>query len=338
MPTERAALAALTRRRFIGITAAAAGLSVVPIGTVAGAEADLVTWRGHAMGAVATLQVHHPDRAAAERLIASALAEIRRLERIFSLYREDSALVALNRHGVLVAPPAELVDLLAASRHYFETTGGAFDPTVQALWTLHRDHFANPAADPLGPPLEARQAALKRVGLRRVAFDSNRISLPGRGMALTLNGIAQGYATDKVVEILRAGGVEHSLVDMGEPRAVGSRASGEPWRVGLADPERPLAIAETLEVVDRAVATSGGYGFRFDHEGRFNHLLDPRTGESAHLYRSVTVVHPRATAADALSTAFSFMPAEQIASVLRSIGGGEVRLVGADGERRLLRI
>ena len=62
----------VTRRRAIGITAAAAGLALVPLGGAARAEANLVTWRGHAMGAVASLQVHHKDRSAAERLVRRA--------------------------------------------------------------------------------------------------------------------------------------------------------------------------------------------------------------------------------------------------------------------------
>src|SRR5688572_26411753 len=93
----------LSRRRFIGVTAAAAGLGLVPFGRAARAEAHLVTWRGQAMGAVATLQVHHRDRAAAIRLVEDSLAEVRRLEAVFSLCREDTALVALNRQGILVA-------------------------------------------------------------------------------------------------------------------------------------------------------------------------------------------------------------------------------------------
>lgn len=323
----------LSRRRFIGITAAAAGLSLMPLGRAARAEAHVVTWQGQAMGAVATLQVHHHDRAAAERLVERSLAEVRRLEQVFSLYREDSALTALNRHGVLVAPPADLVTLLAECRRCWELTGGAFDPTVQALWTLYRDHFSKPDADPSGPADPALAEALERVGFGPVAFDMNRIVLPRRGMGLTLNGIAQGFVTDRVVDILRAGGIGSSLVDMGEPRAVGSRPSGEPWRVGIADPDSPEAVGDTLEAVDQAVATSGGYGFRFDAAGHFNHLLDPRTGASARLYRSVTILLPTATAADALSTAFSLMPPAGIAQALRELGTGQVRLVTASGER-----
>jgi thiamine biosynthesis lipoprotein len=325
----------LSRRRFIGVTAAAASLGLVPLGHPARAEAHLVTWQGQVMGAMATMQVHHHDRAVAERLIERSLAEVRRLEAVFSLYREDSALVTLNRRGILVAPPADLVSVLTESRRCWELTDGAFDPTVQALWTVYRDHFSRPDADPHGPPPSALRDALGKVGFGQVAFDANRRALPRRGMGLTLNGIAQGYVTDRVVDILRAGGIGSSLVDMGEPRALGSRPSGVPWRVGIADPDRPEAVGDTLEAVDRAVATSGGYGFRFDPGGRFNHLLDPRTGVPGHLYRSLTVIMPTAAAADALSTAFSLLPEDGIATTLSKVGG-EVRLVTADGERRTL--
>ncbi|MBM6583397.1 FAD:protein FMN transferase [Microvirga sp. BT689] len=332
-PTRKPAMfPRLSRRRFIGITAAAAGLGLVPFGRAAGTEAHLVTWRGQAMGAVASLQVHHHDRAAAERLVEHALAEVRRLEQVFSLYREDTALVALNRHGILVAPPADLVAVLAECRRCWGLTGGAFDPTVQALWILYRDHFSKDDADPVGPSAPALREALERVGFGRVNFDANRVALSRRGMGLTLNGIAQGYVTDRVVGILRAGGIDSSLVDMGEPRAMGSHPSGRPWRVGITDPLDPARIGETLNVVGQAVATSGAYGFRFDPRGRFNHLLDPRTGASAHLYRSVTTVMPSATAADALSTAFSLMPVAAIARTLRQLGEGQVRLTTETGE------
>jgi thiamine biosynthesis lipoprotein len=321
-----------SRRRFIGITAAAAGLGLLPFRSRASAEADLVIWRGHVMGASATLQVHHQDRNAAERVIERSVAEVRRLEQVFSLYKEDSALVTLNRKGFLVAPPSDLIALLQECRRYSELTEGSFDPTVQVLWTLYRDHFSTPGADPQGPSQAAIQDALSKVGFSHVAFDANRVAFARRGMALTLNGIAQGYATDQIVDVLRREGIETSLVDMGEARALGTRPDGSPWRVGLADPEQPEKIGGTLNVADQAVATSGAYGFRFDPAGRFNHLFDPRVGGSAHLHQSVTVVMPTATAADACSTAFSLMRPDRIAQTLQRLGEGQVHLTTASGE------
>lgn len=321
--------AMLSRRRFIRISAASAGLLAVPFGR-AKADASLITWRGTMLGADATIKIHHQDAHVAERLVETACAEARRLERLFSLYLQDSALVELNRTGVLVAPPTELVDLLQASLRYAEMTGGAFDPTVQPLWLLYADHFSRPDADPNGPPQSAVQAALARVGYGRLHVSRDRIAMP-RGSAITLNGIAQGYVTDKIVELLRSQGVAHSLVDMGEARAIGPRPDGRPWDVGIADPDFAGRTAATVPIVDRAVSTSGSYGFQFDSAGRFNHLFDPPTGGCAGRYRSVTTVSANATAADAMSTAFSLMPESQIRSLLAPAGIERVHVVDAQG-------
>ncbi len=326
----------LTRRRFIGITAAAAGLELLPLRAVRSAPSQLVTWRGVALGAVATLQIHHPDRAAAERLVARSVDEIRRLERVFSLYRDDSILVALNRAGFLAAPPPEMVALLEETRRFARLTGGAFDATVQPLWTLYADHFSRPDADPAGPAAGALAAVLDKVGIARVSFDRDRIAFAHRGMALTFNGIAQGYLTDRVVALLRAEGIDHSLVDLGESRALGAKPDGRPWQIGIADPDVPGRTGERLPIVDRAVATSGGYGFRFDEAGRFTHLFDPRTGRSPARYRSVTVVSRTATAADALSTAFACMPIDEINRVLRELDQVDVRLMTESGQHMVL--
>jgi thiamine biosynthesis lipoprotein len=259
-----------------------------------------------------------------------ACAEARRLERLFSLYLVDSALVELNRTGILVDPAAEMVDLLAISQRYAELTGGLFDPTVQPLWNLYADHFSQHDPDPVGPAPAAIRAALARVGYSRLSVDRNRIVMP-RGMAVTLNGIAQGYVTDRMVHLLRSNGITHSLVDMGETRAIGSRPDGRPWKVGVADPDIVGRTETTLAIVDRAVATSGAYGFRFDRQGRFNHLFDPRTGGCADRYLSVTTVSRNATTADALTKPFSLMPEERIRSMLPHVDIERVHLIDAAG-------
>ncbi|SFN13120.1 thiamine biosynthesis lipoprotein [Bradyrhizobium sp. Rc3b] len=321
----------LTRRRFIRISAAAAGLGALAPGHSVRAEIAPVTWRGTMLGAVATMEIHDEDRSRADRLISLACAEARRLERLFSLYLNDSALVALNRTGVLIDPAAEMVDLLSTSQHYSTLTGGLFDVTVQPLWELYASHFARDDADPAGPAAAAIEAALARIGSSRLSISRDRIVMP-KGMAVTLNGIAQGYVTDKVVDLLRAHGISRSLVDMGEARAIGARSDGRPWEIGIADPDIAGHTKAVLPIVDRAVSTSGGYGCQFDSRARFNHLFDPRSGGCALRYRSVTTVSRSATAADALSTAFSLMPEDKIRSLLPHVDIDRVHLINGAGQ------
>ncbi|AIB15668.1 thiamine biosynthesis protein ApbE (plasmid) [Azospirillum argentinense] len=325
-----------TRRRFLGIAATAAGLALLP-GGLRAAGAPVRTWRGVALGADSMIQLAHRDPAEADRLIVLCLEEVARLERVFSLYRTDSALARLNRDGVLDAPPADLVRLLSEAAAFSRRTDGAFDPTVQPLWQLYAGHFARPGADPAGPPEAVLRAARELVDHRKLRVEPGRVAFAGRGMAVTLNGIAQGYVTDRVSERLRAEGMTDVLVDLGEIRALGHHPSGRPWSVGLADPLVDGRNAGTLEIADRAVATSGGYGTPFDPAGRFTHLFDPATGGCAREWLAVTVLAPDATTADALSTALSVAPEARAAVLLDRFPGTAARLTRRDGSVLALR-
>jgi thiamine biosynthesis lipoprotein len=319
---------------MIAIAAGAAG-SAVGFGGRPAWAGEVIRWRGSALGAQASIDIFHHDREEAERIVQACLAEMRRLERQFSLYNADSAICALNRSGILVDPEPDMVKLLKSALQFSDLTDGAFDPTVQPLWLLYAEHFSSEKPDPDGPPAEKLAEVLAKVGRTGLRVSEERVALLKRGAAITLNGIAQGYATDRVVDILRARGLSTTLVNMGELRALGPRADGTPWRVGLADPDEPGALTEIIDLVDRAVATTAGAGFRFDPAGRFTHLFDPRTGRSPALYRTVSVIASTATEADALSTAFSLMPASEIGDIVAARPGLQVRLMTADGDLRL---
>ena len=296
----------------------------------------LRVWSGAALGCDATLQIHHPDPATADRLIAASLAEVERLERVMSLYRPDSALSRLNRDGVLEDPPFDLVRVLSESRRYGALSGGAFDVTVQPLWDLYAGHFSRPDASPDGPPADAIAAAVARVGQDALEVDPARLRFARPGMGVTLNGIGQGYITDRVVELLRAGGVEHALVDMGKTRAIGGHPAGGPWSVGLEDPRAPGTIAERIPLADRAVATAGGYGTLFDAAGRFNHIFEPWSGRTSWRWLSVSVEAATATESNALSNAFALMPEEATAPSVRA-RGLVAHFVRPDGTRMVQR-
>ena len=294
----------LSRRRFIAIAAA---MPVLPLRSLAGAMPSLI-WRGVALGAEASLTIEHEDEREGRAAIDAALAEVARLEAIFSLHRPDSALSRLNETGSLDAAPSDLRTLLAQALQLAKVTGGAFDPTIQPLWALYANHFANEGADPAGPDQAAISDARAKVGWQKVAIDGGAVRLAAPGMALTLNGIAQGYITDRVGDILRARGFNHVLVNMGEQLALGPKRSGEAWRVGIANPAIPGQILEQVPLRSGAVATSAGNGCRFDARGRFTHILDPRNGHPARALASVTVIAGSATLADGLSTALSVRP------------------------------
>lgn len=189
------------------------------------------TWRGAALGAEAHIILHHRERAAAEAAVRAAVAEIDRLEADFSLFRSDSAVSRLNREGRLEAPSLDMLRLLDESRTWSERSGGAFDITVQPLWRLYAEHFAGRAdAEPPSPAAVARALAL--VDYRKVAIAADRVTL-APGMAVTFNGIAQGYITDRVADLLRDQGWSHVLIALGEMRALGPRGDGRPWAVAV---------------------------------------------------------------------------------------------------------
>lgn len=322
----------VTRRRFLRIAATFAGYAALWPDRGLTAPAQHL-WRGVALGADCEILLHHPDARAAERLIAACVAEARRLEAVFSLYRPDSAICHLNRDAILEDPPADLLRLLSECDEMHDLTGGAFDPTVQPLWSLYASHFSHADADPAGPAPTRIAAAIAHVGWKSVTFDESRVALEP-GMAITLNGIAQGFITDRVCDLLRREGVGHTMVDMGELRALDARSDGSLWQVGLENGKRE--VKHTVEVASRAVATSAAAGTAFDTSGKFAHHFDPHTGAAHPIWSSVSVIARTATKADGLSTAFSMLPAERIRRIASRLDDVEVYVSGQDDEIRAL--
>ena len=116
-----------------------------------------------------------------------------------------------------------------------------------------------------------------------------------------------------------------------EISAIGRHADGRAWRVGLADPRQPDTIGISLDLCDRSVCTSGGYGTKFEPTGRFHHLFDPSTGASAHHYIAVSVFAASAFVADALSTALYVTPPERGGTLLASFSGVSALATLPDG-------
>ncbi|CCG41045.1 FAD:protein FMN transferase [Magnetospirillum molischianum] len=322
----------INRRRAITVLAAAAGLPLIWQASQAHA-ARLIRWEGTTLGAPSTIQLYHTDETKARAAIAAGLDELARLESIFSVYRADSAITALNRDGRLDNAPVELIEMLTHARDLAKISDGVYDPTVQPVWQLYFSHFTSNNPDPAGPAAADMAKALALVDWRGIEIDpiNRTIVLARPGMAVTLNSGAQGYITDRVAAVLRSHGFVNMLVDMGEPRALSTKPDGSAWRIGIANPADPSRAITEIDVVDKAVSTSGGYGTLFDDAGQFTHLIDTRTGKTAPAMVGVSVIADNATTADGLSTALLLAPVERRQEILRAAGGLTAIFVTPDG-------
>ena len=321
----------ISRRRFITFVAAAAGLPLLL--RAGGSQAKPVRWDGTALGAPASIQLYHTDEAQARAAIAAGLGELKRLEAIFSVYRADSSISMLNREGVLGNAPDDFIAMLTHALSLAKISDGVYDPTVQPVWQTYFRHFIASNPDPAGPSPGDLAAALALVDWRAVEVDAgrNRVSFARPGMGLTLNSGAQGYITDRVADVLRAHGFDRMLVDMGEPRALSAKPDGSAWRIGIANPADPGSAVMTLDVVDKCISTSGGYGTLFDSAGAFTHIINIRTGRTAPALLGVSVVADTGTIADGLSTAMLMAPVERRKTILKAAGGLKAIYVTPEG-------
>ena len=321
----------ITRRRFITFVAIAAGLPMLL--KTGNSHAKPVRWDGTALGAPASIQLYHTDEVKASAALSAGLAELKRLEAIFSVYRADSSISILNREGVLENAPDDFITMLTRALSLAKISDGVYDPTIQPVWQTYFRHFIANNPDPAGPSQRDISAALALVDWRAVEVDAarNRVSFARPGMGLTLNSGAQGYITDRVTDVLRAHGFDRMLVDMGEPRALSAKPDGTAWRIGIANPANPGSAITTLEVVDKCVSTSGGYGTLFDSAGSFTHLIDSRSGRTAPALLGVSVVADTGAIADGLSTAMLMAPVEHRQTILKAAGGLKAIYVTPEG-------
>lgn len=295
--------------------------------TACPAVAKTVSWQGIALGAQAKLIITGMPEADGKRLIRLALKEIDRLEDIFSLYRADSTVCVLNSKSRLLSPPADLLSVLSQVSVVHAATGGVFDPTVQPLWKAFAEHGGHPAQ-------RLVRSAREKVGWRMVNYSMREIEFARPGMQLTLNGIAQGFITDRISALLRSEGLENAVVNIGEISALGHKPGRNGWQVGLAvtGDEAPT---DFVELKDRCVATSAPLGTTFD--GVTSHIINPSTGLPAQSeWQRVSVVHRSAAIADGLSTAAILMNEQQLVECVKKFGQVRLNARRADGSELIV--
>lgn len=287
------------------------------------------TWHSRAFGTRVSITIASTEAALAERAASAALAEIAAVDAATQLHTPTSALARLNRHGRLEGSDRHLTMLLRLARQWSACSDGAFDVTVQPLWLRHF------AATVRGIEMSAAQIESTRalIDWRGIRMEpEGLLSFDREGMQVTLNGLVQGYASDRAWAVLREHGIENALVDAGECRANGLAAPLTPWRIGVRTAQ-PVSseLADVVALHDAALASSGNDGFSFSEDRRLHHILDPRTGVSPGELAGVTVLASDACSADALSTTCMVLGVERSRELLVSVPGAAALFQYRDG-------
>ena len=287
----------------------------------------LVRRRSVALGSKVSVSAIHDKLDIAVGGIDAAFAELERIESVMSIYRPESQLSQLNRTGQLERADQSLLEVLSFAASISGASGGAFDVTVQPLWQL----YANGERQQQLPSDAEIALAREQVDWTNVELSGESIRLRRSGAAVTLNGIAQGYAADRALAAMRAQGIEHALMDTGEIAPIGRGRTGNRWSVGIQHPRKAEAMIAVAQLDGRCLATSGDYATTFSTDRRFNHLFDPKTGKSPIGLMSVSVVAPTAMEADALSTACFVLGKERAKRLIESRERCDAFFVASDG-------
>ena len=290
----------------------------------ASASRELVSRSERVMGSLVTLTAYAPDAEKAVQAFGAAFQEFHRLEALLTVWRADSDVTRINRAAgkarVSVAP--ETFEVIQRAIEMSRMTGGKFDVTFGALSGLWRfDHDQ----DNRIPSQDAIQERLPLVGWEQIEMDAatHSVRLGRKGARIHLGGIGKGYAVDRAVAILRECGLVDFMVQAGGDLYVAGRKGDRAWRVGVRDPRGgPETYFAAAEIEDATFSTSGDYERFFIRDGRrYHHILDPALGWPARGTRSVSVVAPDATTADALSTGLFVLGAERGAEIVDGLPG-----------------
>lgn len=301
------------------------------------------------MGTLVSVTAVDSSRDRIQEAAGRAFQEMDRVVGLLNRYDSASAVGYLNAEGEILGPPPELCRVLSRALAHHQYSAGAFDPTVQPLVDLFRARSgrsigsATPASSGPAPPAPpgpgspeptetAIRDALSRIDASAVELASRSIRFNRPGMGITLDGIAKGYVVDGMTAILEAHGLENFLVDAGgDIRSLGFREDGQPWQVGVQDPDKNARLPDVIPLRGMAVATSGSYEIHFDPEQVRHHIVAPGKGASPGHSRSVSVVAPSALEADALATSVFVMTPEQGLAFIETITNCACLLVDREG-------
>lgn len=257
------------------------------------------------MGNRFEISVVNADEQWANEKIEEAIDEIKRIEQLLTTFRDDSQTNQINANAGIapVKVDKEVFDLIQRSLHLSQLTQGAFDITYgsidKSLWNFDINMTSLPT------PAQARQA-IKLINYKNILLNDSEqtVFLKEAGMRIGFGGIGKGYAAEMAKRLLQKIGVESGIVNAaGDLTTWGNQPNGQPWTIGIANPNAKDYPFATLQISGLAVATSGNYEKYAIIDGKkYSHTINPKTGFPVAGIKSVTIIAPNAEIADAMAT------------------------------------
>ncbi len=273
------------------------------------------------MGTNVTITVVARNDAEGGAAIEAGMAEIKRFDRMMSLYKDDSEITMVNRaagnHPVRVSP--EMIEAVEAASRVSDLTGGAFDITVGPLVVLWQMRLKEGKV-----PTNAEIANVRRlVNYRNIVIDrkASTLYLKKTGMIMDLGGM-KGYIADRVRDLFRKRGVDNAVIALaGDIWVMGHREDGKPWRIGVQHPREKDKTLTVLELSDKYVTTSGDYErFVIREKKRYHHIIDPRTGRPSRGVISATIIGDKGELIDPLAKAPFILGPEEGIRLVEQVG------------------
>lgn len=248
-----------------------------------------------------------------QQIANTSYAEILRLDSIINEHRKDS-IAGLVGHalenGEKIQGTEEIVHLLQFAIKMYEDSQGLFDITIAPLLNLWKESAKNNQL----PTEDQIISCQKRLGVSKIHIQQNYEIVADDILSINLGGFSKGYAIDKVAEVLKSQNIENGMVNLGgDLYCFGKKI----WTIGIQNPinanaDSPNSILATIQVQNKAVATSGHYRRFVEIQGKhYSHIINPTTGLPVdNEILSVTVIADNAMIADAYATVFTMTAPE----------------------------
>ena len=240
-------------------------------------------------------------------------ATVAKFERLISPEQEGSDVYRINRAqaGQAVKVDDMTMDLLLKAEEMYEFTGGAFNPAVYnlvKLWGFSPDNEGKYSVSRKEPEQKDIDECKKYLNFASVTLDSENMTVtkPDSQMQIDLGGIAKGYLSDLIADMLKSSCTDAFLTLMSNTYALGeNKAENRSFRVAITDPRKINEQCFFVDVTNKSVVTSGDYERYYYYGGkRYCHIIDPITGKPAdNGIISVTVVGESGARGDAIATA-----------------------------------